>query len=854
MSPGTSEGNGYLHGVRVVELADEQGEYAGKVLAGLGADVVKVEPPGGNSTRSIGPFLDNEPHPDRSLHFWHYNFGKRGLTADLSKGPGREKLAGLLSTADVFLETTAAGDLGSAGIDRDAVMASNRGLVWVRISAFGDDGPWAGYKGSDLVHLALGGVMSCTGYDRDPMTGEYDLPPIAPQLFQAYHVAGQHAAIATMGALLYRHVSGRGQYLSVAVHECVSKNTELDVPHWVYQRTPVFRQTARHASPARTGRSLALMKDGRYLMAMSAAMGNRNPSLIALLDKYGRAEDLTQPEYSDPAHLAKPEVAQHVTDVMHRFLVQCHSEGPWHEAQQAGQVWTPVRKPEENLADPHWRARDTFFDVEHPEVERSFTYIGAPWVDANVPWRRGPRAPLAGEDNASDNGAAPARKRTAASASVHTSPRGKPFALNNVRIVDFTWWLASGGGPRFLGSLGAEIIKVEWRDRWDLRFNMAAMAPGGREERDRAAAPCPPPPVPQSPEHANRGGFFNDINPGKRGISLNMNHPKGKELMRRLIEVADVVVEGFSPEVMRRWGFGYEQLKEINPTIIYVQQSGMGQQGTYGKYRAVGPIAAALAGIHEMSGLPDPYPPVGIGYSYLDWFGAYNIATAMMAALYRRETTGRGTYIDASQVEIGIYLNGSTILNYTANGTPWRRYGNRSPWKPAAPAGAYRCAGDDRWITITCHTEAEWDGFCSAVGNPAWTRDPRFETLESRLANQDDLDRCVNEAVSSREDYPLMETLQKAGVPAGVCQVAEDRCDRDPQLKHLGWLTELNHSEMGRWPVKEFPVKFSETPPYMGGPIDRASPCYGEDSDEVFETLLGLSAEEVSALRQEGVV
>ncbi|MEE9285092.1 MAG: CoA transferase, partial [Dehalococcoidia bacterium] len=690
-------GSGYLFDVRVVELADEQGEYAGKVLAGLGADVVKIEPPGGNATRRIGPFLGGVEHPDRSLYFWHYNFGKRGATLDLGDESQRRRFLALLAEADVFLETTPRGYLSGLGISYAALKEANPGLVWVRLSPFGDDGPWADYKGSDLVHLALGGMMMNSGYDRDPLTQQYDTPPIAPQMFHAYHIAGQHAVIATIGALLYRHATGRGQYLSTAIHEAVSKNTEVDMPAWIYQRQPFYRQTCRHAAARPTPPNITAMKDGRFFMFrtnLNIPTGFAN--LLKLLERFGCADDLTDERYQDPAYRSMPEVQRHVNDVALRFVAQCSGEGPFHAAQQAGLVCAPLRRPEENLRDPHWATRETFYEIEHPELGRRFTYLGAPWLDTDVPWRKGPRAPMLDENNGVDG--QPRQEATrfivrapGAGGAVQTSARGRPFALNNVRVIDFTWWLASGGGPRFLSALGAEVIKVEWKGRWDLRF-MNAMPDGGRAERDRATAPCPPAITPapgrSSPNHS---GSFNEINPGKRGISLNMNHPKAKEILRRLIEVSDVVAEGFSPEVMRRWGFGYEAMRAINPSIIYVQQSGMGQKGTYGKYRATGPVAASLSGLSEMSGLPEPYLPAGIGYSYLDWFGAYNIATAMIAAIYRREKTGHGAYIDASQVECGISLTGSAILNFSANGVPWQRYGNRSPWKRAAPAGAYRC-------------------------------------------------------------------------------------------------------------------------------------------------------------------
>ena len=232
---------------------------------------------------------------------------------------------------------------------------------------------------------------------------------------------------------------------------------------------------------------------------------------------------------------------------------------------------------------------------------------------------------------------------------------------------------------------------------------MAAMAPvGGRAAREQATAPL------RGVTDPDMGGQFNNKNPGKRGISLNVRHPKGLEIAKRLVAMSDIVAEGFSPGVLDNWGLGYEALRSIKPDIIYVQQSGMGAQGTYGRFRTVGPIANAFAGLSEMSGLPEPAMPAGWGYSYLDWMGAYSFALAMLSALFHRARTGEGQWIDASQSEVGLFISGTTVLDWSANGRIWTRYGNRSPYKPAAPHGVYPCLGEDRWLTIACFTEAEW--------------------------------------------------------------------------------------------------------------------------------------------------
>jgi len=867
----TSTGS-FLNGVRVIELADELGEYCGKVLAGLGADVIKVEPLGGEKTRGYGPFYNDEPHPNRSLHFWHYNFGKRGVVLDLDSEDGARRFMQLAETADVVLDTRSRDYLDQRRIGYEAIREANPSVIYARISPFGDDGPWADYQGSDLVHLALGGVMMNCGYDPDP-SGFYETPPIAPQVWQSYHVAGEVTAVQIIAALVYRLKTGQGQLLSTSVHDAVSKNTETDLPDWVYCRLPHYRQTCRHslpsASPTMQGVAaesalrpgLSRTKDGRWVLAYRTYLLGGVASFAAtvrVLQKFGVEADFTDKKYEDEAYVLKPStnfyIATHVERLVGRHL---YGRDLWKDGQDEGLPWSPVRRPEENVGEAHWAERETFMQVEYPELGSTFTQVGAKWVAPGLPWRTGPRAPLLGEHDAElltdiDIGEAPRADFTSgkpASEQPLLSKHGKPFALDGVRIVDLTWMLASAGAGRFFTALGAEVIKIEHLSRLDgMRMGMGNAPLGGRAERDSATGPI----VVPTTKNVNRSGSFMEINSGKRSLSLNLKHPRAKELLIELIRDADMVIEGFSPGTMDRMGLGYDRLRQINPKIVYVQQSGMGQIGTYGRLRSFGPTAQAFSGLSDMSGLPDPYPPAGIGYSYLDWFGAYQMALAMMAALYRQKRTGKGCWIDSSQAEVGIYLTGAVVLDHSANGRQWHRYGNRSPYKPAAPHGAYRAAGNDRWIAISAFTEEHWWAVAKVLGRPEWTADPRLATLSLRLVNHDYLDSTVNGATAEWDAFELMSALQREGVPAGVCQTAEDRYERDPQLKHLGWLVELNQSEIGTWPVKEVPGKFSETPPYIGGILDRHGPSYGEDNDYVLREILGLAQDQIAQLAKEG--
>ncbi len=850
---------GALAGIRVIELADEQAEYCGLTLAGLGAEVIKVEPPGGNSTRRIGPFYQDKADPEGSLFFWQYNRGKRSIVLDLQREQDRARLRSLIAGADVLLESTPRGELDQLGFGADTLRKEFPALIIARVSAFGDHGPWAGFKASDLIHLALGGVMMNCGYDPAP-DGKYDLPPIAPQMWHAYHVAGEQLAFTILAALLFRFRTGQGQHLACAIHEAVAKSTEVDLMSWVMRRAPVLRQTCRHAREAVSPNpSIAHTKDGRWVMA---SLGNRTDDgqrLMALLERYGMAagfaaENTAMPKGgryipgTGPVSAKRDEGMEAVQRFVRAFT---YENIPWREAQEAGMLWAPLRKPHENAIDPHWLARKSCTDVEHPELGRSFRYATSKWISTANSWSVGRRAPLLDEDAAAVMTPVK-RERPVVDASAHVdaggqpSRRGKPFPLHGIRILDFTWFLASAGGTRFMSAFGAESIKVELKSHPDTR--LAAMAPvGGREARDKATAPLP------GVTDLNMGGQFNNKNPGKRGVSLNVRHPKGLAIAKRLVAMSDIVAEGFSPGVLDNWGLGYDALRAIKPDIIYVQQSGMGAQGTYGRFRTVGPIANAFAGLSEMSGLPEPAMPAGWGYSYLDWMGAYSFALAMLSALFHRARTGEGQWIDASQTEVGLFINGPAILDWSANERIWTRTGNRSAYKPAAPHGVYPCAGEDRWLAIACFNEAEWCALVKFAEHPEWAADPRFANLAGRLAHQDALDALVRVWTRPRDAYQTMFALQQAGVPAGVCQTAEDRCDHDPQLKALEWLTEVTGTQIGRWPVAEVPVKMSESPAYIGGRIDRGAPCYGEDNDYVYGELLGMSAQEIAALTAEGV-
>jgi crotonobetainyl-CoA:carnitine CoA-transferase CaiB-like acyl-CoA transferase len=437
-----------------------------------------------------------------------------------------------------------------------------------------------------------------------------------------------------------------------------------------------------------------------------------------------------------------------------------------------------------------------------------------------------------------------------------------PLPLRGVRVADLTWALASAGNSTLLASLGAEVIRIEWPERMDFT-RLSETAGVGISSREVQRTPLGPgkqevpyrKPGSNVPPLANRSGVFNDRNPGKYGITLNMARAEGREVFKRLVRVSDIVMDGFKAPVMGKWGLDYAGLCTVKRDIIYIQMSGYGNSGPCRDYGSLGPTAQAFSGLGYQHGLAEPHEPTSWSHSYMDTTPPFYGALAVIGALHYRNRTGRGQYIDQAQYAPGLFLSGTALLDFCANGRRTTRHGNRSPHLPAAPHGIYRCTGDDAWIAIAAFSEAEWRGLCGCMGHPAWTREARFASLEARLASQDSLDALVDEWTRGQERYELMYRLQAAGVPAGVVQSPEDKFRTDPQLKVRDFFVHLDHSELGTWPfTRHLTPKLSATPAHPGGPTHRGAPCIGEDNAYVYAQVLGMGADEIRALEAKGII
>lgn len=409
-------------------------------------------------------------------------------------------------------------------------------------------------------------------------------------------------------------------------------------------------------------------------------------------------------------------------------------------------------------------------------------------------------------------------------------------ALAPIRICDFSGQLAGAGATRFFAAFGAQVIRIEDRltqGGWDI---FRGNGPYKDERRG-----------------ANLGGMFNNHNIEKLGITLNAKSERGKDLLRQIIAISDVVAENFSAGVMERWGFSYEAMRAIKPDIIYVSNCGFGHSGPYRHFKTWGPVVQAVSGLTFQSALPN-MPPAGWGFSHMNHTGGYFMAIAILLALYHRNKTGEGQYVDLSCTDAALTLNGPALLDYTVNKRPLRRDGsphsNRSAYPPMAPHGIYRCKGEDRWVAIAARHDADWRAVCDAIGRTDLLTDDRFDTLPSRMRHQDALDAIVQAWTIQRAPSDAMDALQARGVPAAAVQHPQERMDEDANT--LAWDTfpEVEHGEMGRVRVEGMPMKLDKTP----ARIERGAPLLGQHNDFFYDDILMLDKAEQRELYAAGVI
>jgi crotonobetainyl-CoA:carnitine CoA-transferase CaiB-like acyl-CoA transferase len=383
-----------LAGLTILEIGDQLGDYASMLLAGLGAEVIKLEPREGSASRQIGPFASTEPDPEQSIFFWRYNLNKKSAVLDVDDANEQSTLATLAAKADIVLLSGEFETVERRLPQWRQLAEENPRLIVCTITPFGLDGPYRALKATDLVQMAMGGIMAVCGYDPD-QDGQYDTPPIAPAMWHSYHLGGEYAAVAMMAAINFRELTGEGQFVDVSVHEAVNTCTEVAIPSYVYAGQTVMRQTARHAAPSVTHMRLSKSADGVFMLASLSPFEREMRALAELADQVGLVHVLGTPEFAELEKEDRVAAAIYRNDLLEQLVESLPADELFHRAQSHGLAWSPIRRPEANLDDPHFTARKSFATIHHPELNRNLRYPGTVASDGENPHfsytRRAPR-------------------------------------------------------------------------------------------------------------------------------------------------------------------------------------------------------------------------------------------------------------------------------------------------------------------------------------------------------------------------------------------------------------------------------------------------------------------------------
>jgi crotonobetainyl-CoA:carnitine CoA-transferase CaiB-like acyl-CoA transferase len=810
---------GLLDGIRVLDLATERAELAGRVLADLGAEVIKVEPPQGAAARHLPPFVaGHETDPEHSLYWASVALGKKSIVLDVTEPADRARIADLAAGADIFIESFDPGVVGELGLGYEILGARNPRLIYVSVTPYGQDGPQALRPATELTIEAAGGLVG--------MQGDGDRPPVPVGYPQSAFHAGVQAAADAIIALNERDRSGLGQRLDVSMQAAMvwtlmnatgyPANTGGDPPTSAENRVNGRLEIA----PGVVFPNIWACKDGWVQGSFTlGGLGARTlGNLINLIEAEGElsrelaASGWTAWTRSIAPGAVDPEILVTAKDEIARYFLARTQEELMRRAVDHKLLVAPIRTVEALLESPQLRARGYWQEVDgriHP---------GSPVVLSRTPMQIGPAPKLGEHQHLVSEGVPP---RPAAATISGGAPRARAF--EGLKVADFAW---VGVGPivaKALADHGATVVHVESATRPDvLRLG---------------------PPFKDGQPGLDRSQFFANFNSSKLGLAVNLAMPEGHELAQKLIDWADVVVESFTPGVIEGLGFSYEELSAKRPDLVMLSTCLCGQSGPDATYRGFGTQGACLAGLHGLTGWPDR-PPAGTWGAYTDFIAPrYGIA-ALGAAIRERNRTGLGQHVDLGQVEAGIHFLEPLVLDYTVNGRTRRAAGHES--ELASPHGVYRTAGIERYVALAAETIEHWDSLCGVIALEAIA--PRHASLAERLAVDAQLDAVISEWCASRGPFEAVEELTAAGVPAAVVQRPTD-LHRDPQLAHRRFFVVCDHGVMGQTPYDGPVTIFSETPPAL-----RAAPCLGEDTFHVLSEILGLSEEEIAEYAASGVL
>ncbi|MDE0886309.1 MAG: CoA transferase [Myxococcota bacterium] len=824
---------------RVVDFSDEQGLLCGQILADLGADVIRIEPPGGSTARRVGPFAGDQPGLERSLYWWAYARNTRSVVLDAEASGDRDALLALVAGADFLIESARPGRMAELGLGYPELAALNPGLVYVSISPFGQTGPKADWLASDLVSMAAGGHAF--------LTGETDGPPLRVSVPQAHGHAATDAAVGALVAHFARRQTGRGQHVDISAQQSVTLATmfrSLDAP---LEEAPARRISGGVYLGGNWVSSRYALRDGSVVVgpAWLPSTGHFMKRLMDWAEELGFCDDpgLLAEDWSTYAlRMMRREIGAEEHASLDAVLTELFASLGKRELMQAvverRLLLAPVLSLGEVIESEQLKARDFSVPLavslagpagpaggeegeegETGEKGETVEYPGpvAHFSRTPIEYRLPPprldehRAAILSEPVRSPASASPNPD------SAFDPNRPGPAPLEGIKILDLFWILAGPGSTRMLADYGATVVHVESGKHLDTLRVI--------------------PPYRFNNPHPEGAGGFQSVNANKLDLSLDIHSPEGLAVVMELVEWADVVTESFAPGVAASLGLEYAALAKMKSDLIMISSSLMGQTGPWKSFSGFGNLAASVTGYLGHAGWPDRLPSGPHG-AYTDFISARYNAVAILAALEYRERTGEGQYIDQSQAEAALHFLAPAFVDYTFNGKLREQVGNSDTEQ--SPHGVYPCAGEDRWIAIAIASDAQYRGLCSAMDRP---------DLLARRGEGPALDPEIAAWTAEYEGEKLEALLQAHGVPAHRTLDTLDlyAC---PQMQHREHYIDVACDIYQSTTVESSRLRLSESRPRR----PEKAVSLGRDNRYVLETILGYSPERIAGLAEAGIL
>ncbi len=803
---------------RVLDLTSQNGMLCAQILGDLGADVIQIETPGGAAGRSRGPFFENQIDPELSLNWWGYARGKRSIELDIDAD--RDIFLDLVSRADFLIESEPVGSLKARGLAYDTLSEHNPALIHISMTPFGSSGPKADWAATDLTLVASAGPLAIAGDD--------DRPPVRVSVPQAWHHAAAEAAVGALMALTERACTGRGQHVEVSAQQALTAATQ----GYVLATAVNDEMATRTAGGIKIGdltiRLTFPAKDGQVSITLlfGATIGPPTRRLMEYVCEQGFCDEATRDKDWLEYGLLLTDGREPMSEWerVKECVAACTASKSKNELLQAALERRLLLAPMTTLADvvgsEQFAFREYFRSPEGEGPSAALLYPGAFAKFSETPLQVGQRPPRVGEHTAEIlaelESVAPVSQRVSAS---QAGEGNDGLPLKDLKVLDLMWALAGPGATRMLADFGATVIRVESTSRLDVCRTIRPFMDGD--------------------ESSEKSAIFHSTNAGKRMMTVDLTKPEGREVILDLVRWADVVAESFSPKAMKAFGLDYETLRQVNPKIIMLSTCLMGQTGPLAMFAGYGNLAAAITGFYEITGWQDREPAGPFG-AYTDYIAPRYNAVAVLAALDHRRRTGQGQYIDLAQSEAALHFLTPAILDFVANKNIQSRIGNQDPY--IAPHGVYATTGDDNYIALACETQEQWQAFCGAVSTLG-ADDPRFKNLDTRLANQDELDALISAYTANQDAAELESALQSANVPASVVQNSPELFV-DPQLNHLGHFIKLPHPDGGETTIEASRMHLSGVRTF----VDSSAPTFGRDMAHVLNDLLGYDDEKFGQL------